>query len=296
MTRSILFLVKIIISLLLGFFHSKINVPIPYVATWMALQYIFGRNTEQEENRRPEHRSSWLRLAVTFYIGYVSGEMEVPIGIFLIGLFVYWWLHPEDQTRSEKEEDIQVTALVDQNEEEDKSEGISQHILPEIARILNTTDEDARIEDLNKIVIELWPYFGQYIKNLLVDWYEPMICRKCKSFRFTRVDMGEKVPVITDARLHITEKKQVVLDLDLSYDGNASVKISLGRRYFRVGAKQMAIVGTLRVVLTPLMDEIPLFGSLTWFLPRRPVSHQQMEFGTTASLPAGYLAKICLLG
>ncbi|XP_031754345.1 extended synaptotagmin-1-like isoform X2 [Xenopus tropicalis] len=322
MAKSLFILFKLILFLFLGFSHSKINVPVPYVATWVLLRYFFSQNTE--DGNRSEWRPSWLRLALTFYIGYVAGKMAVPISIFVVGLLAYWWRHREEETvpRLKKKETGEIIVipqismedyyrninmLVDRKEEEDKPEEILPVVWPGIARILYTeTDEDTRIDDLNKVLVELWPYFGQYIKNLLVDWYEPMIREKCASFRFSHVDLGEKVtnptliiiprscdrftmihrapliqqpnapcspqvPLITGTRLHIrSERKQVVLDLDLSYDGNAAVKIALGRRCFRIGAKQLAAVGTLRVVLAPLMDEMPLFGSLTWYLPRRP--------------------------
>ncbi|XP_031750302.1 extended synaptotagmin-1-like isoform X3 [Xenopus tropicalis] len=283
MSRTLFFLFKLFLSLFLGFCHSKINVPIPYVTVWIMLRYFFCRNTEEG---RSEQRPSWLRLALTFYIGYVAGKMDVPISVFVAGLLVYWWRHPDDKPvkRRKMEELIMIpqvsmeeyyrniNKLVDMEEEEDKPEEILPVVWPGIARILYTeTDEDTRIEDLNKILVELWPYFGQYIKKLLIDWYEPIIRNKCASFRFSHVDLGEKVPLITDTRLHIrSERKQIVLDLDLTYDGNAAVKIALGRRFFRIGAKKLAVVGTLRVVLAPLIDEMPLFGSLTWYLPRRP--------------------------
>uniref|UniRef100_A0A1B8Y609 Uncharacterized protein n=1 Tax=Xenopus tropicalis TaxID=8364 RepID=A0A1B8Y609_XENTR len=189
--------------------------------------------------------------------------MDVPISVFVAGLLVYWWRHPDDKpVKRRKMEELIVIPQVSMEEYYSDINKILPVVWPGIARILYTeTDEDTRIEDLNKILVELWPYFGQYIKKLLIDWYEPIIRNKCASFRFSHVDLGEKVPLITDTRLHIrSERKQIVLDLDLTYDGNAAVKIALGRRFFRIGAKKLAVVGTLRVVLAPLIDEMPLFG------------------------------------
>uniref|UniRef100_A0A1B8Y5Z9 SMP-LTD domain-containing protein n=1 Tax=Xenopus tropicalis TaxID=8364 RepID=A0A1B8Y5Z9_XENTR len=92
-------------------------------------------------------------------------------------------------------------------------------------------------------------------------------------FRFLEFDLGEKPPRITAVRFHRrTENRQIVLDLDISFDGPIEVEVALFKRFLKLGANHAELRGTARVILGPLLDEIPLFGAVTWYLPDRPVS------------------------
>eukprot|EP00079_Xenopus_tropicalis_P018939 XP_012808114.1 PREDICTED: extended synaptotagmin-1-like [Xenopus tropicalis] len=63
-------------------------------------------------------------------------------------------------------------------------------------------------------------------------------------FRFLEFDLGEKPPRITAVRFHRrTENKQIVLDLDISFDGPIEVEVALFKRFLKLGANHIEVRG-----------------------------------------------------
>ena len=57
--------------------------------------------------------------------------------------------------------------------------------------------------------------------------------------------------------------------LIFSYAGDAHIKSKV--KGIVCGIKDIQFVGDLRVILSPLMSTIPLFGAVTYFFLRKPV-------------------------
>ncbi|KAM6189119.1 extended synaptotagmin-1 [Sarcoramphus papa] len=131
-----------------------------------------------------------------------------------------------------------------------------------------------RAEWLNKVLAQAWPFFGQYMEKLLVENVAPSIRASnshLQTFTFTKVDMGEKPLRVLGVRAHPgTHKKQILLDLNISYVGDVQIDVEVKKFFCKAGVKGMQLHGMLRIILEPLLGDVPIVGALTMFFIRRP--------------------------
>ena len=66
--------------------------------------------------------------------------------------------------------------------------------------------------------------------------------------------------------------------LFFSYAGDAHIKAKL--KGIVCGIKDVQFVGEIRVILSPLINTIPLIGAVTFFFLRRPVRIQNQKFAS----------------
>ncbi|KAM8990496.1 LOW QUALITY PROTEIN: extended synaptotagmin-1 [Ara ararauna] len=129
-----------------------------------------------------------------------------------------------------------------------------------------------KAEWVNKVLAQAWPFFGQFMEKLLLAQVAPAIRASSphlQSFTFTRVDMGEK-PRILGIRSHPGHKKQILLDLNISYVGDVRIDVEVKKFFCKAGVKGMQLHGTLRIILEPLLGDVPIVGALSMFFIRRP--------------------------
>ncbi|NXX81924.1 ESYT1 protein, partial [Urocolius indicus] len=144
-----------------------------------------------------------------------------------------------------------------------------------------------------------WPFFGRYMEKLLQENIAPAIRASnshLQTFTFTKVDMGEKVrpsPIppsppchplsspltpptpqplrVLGVRAHPgAHKKQILLDLNISYVGDVQIDVEVKKFFCKAGVKGMQLHGMLRIILEPLLGDVPIVGALTMFFIRRP--------------------------
>ncbi|XP_064330400.1 extended synaptotagmin-1 isoform X2 [Phalacrocorax carbo] len=131
-----------------------------------------------------------------------------------------------------------------------------------------------RAEWLNKVLAQAWPFFGQYMEKLLVENIAPSIRASnthLQTFTFTKVDMGEKPLRVLGVRAHPgAHKKQILLDLNISYVGDVQIDVEVKKFFCKAGVKGMQLHGMLRIILEPLLGDVPIVGALTMFFIRRP--------------------------
>ena len=58
-----------------------------------------------------------------------------------------------------------------------------------------------------------------------------------------------------------------------SFVGNCEIDLEIKRYFCRAGVQSIQIHGTMRVILEPLIGDMPLVGALSIFFLRKPVSH-----------------------
>ncbi|XP_062453464.1 extended synaptotagmin-1 [Rhea pennata] len=131
-----------------------------------------------------------------------------------------------------------------------------------------------RAEWLNKVLAQAWPFFGRYMEKLLVENVAPAIRASnthLQTFTFTKVDMGEKPLRVLGVRSHPgTHKQQILLDLNVSYVGDVQIDVEVKKFFCKAGVKGMQLHGMLRIILEPLLGDVPIVGALTMFFIRRP--------------------------
>uniref|UniRef100_A0A2K5S2N4 Extended synaptotagmin-2 n=1 Tax=Cebus imitator TaxID=2715852 RepID=A0A2K5S2N4_CEBIM len=67
------------------------------------------------------------------------------------------------------------------------------------------------------------------------------------------------------------DKRQIILDLQISFVGNCEIDLEIKRYFCRAGVKSIQIHGTMRVILEPLIGDMPLVGALSIFFLRKPL-------------------------
>nr|XP_025034581.1 extended synaptotagmin-3 [Pelodiscus sinensis] len=102
---------------------------------------------------------------------------------------------------------------------------------------------------------------------------EPKIRAKNVHLRtctFTKLDFGEKCPKINGVKAYTKEidRRQVTLDVQISYIGDCEIHMEISK--FKGGVKGIQLHGTLRMILEPLLPDVPFFGALTIFFMQKP--------------------------
>uniref|UniRef100_A0A8D0C6G4 Extended synaptotagmin 3 n=1 Tax=Salvator merianae TaxID=96440 RepID=A0A8D0C6G4_SALMN len=168
---------------------------------------------------------------------YLAGYVGLSTSWMLIGLLLWmWWRRNRREKRSRL---LAAFGLV-----EDEKEAISQGIaLQQLPAWVHFPDVE-RVEWLNKILEQTWPYFGAIMEKTFKEVLEPKIRAKnvhLKTCTFTKIQLGDKV---------------------------RTVEVKLSK--FKVGVNGVQLYGTLRVILEPLLTDVPFFGAVTIFFIQKP--------------------------
>ncbi|KAI4543238.1 hypothetical protein MG293_006032 [Ovis ammon polii] len=133
-----------------------------------------------------------------------------------------------------------------------------------------------RAEWLNKTVKHMWPFICQFIEKLFRETIEPAVRgahAHLSTFSFTRVDLGQQPLRINGVKVYTenVDKRQIILDLQISFVGNCEIDLEIKRYFCRAGVQSIQIHGTMRVILEPLIGDMPLVGALSIFFLRKPL-------------------------
>ncbi|NWS74290.1 ESYT3 protein, partial [Crotophaga sulcirostris] len=142
-----------------------------------------------------------------------------------------------------------------------------------------------RVEWLNKVLVQVWPYFGTIMEKAFKEVIEPKIRAKnvhLKTCTFTKIHFGEKCPRINGIKAYTKEidRRQVTLDLQICYVGDCEIHMDISK--FNLGVKGVQLYGTLRVILEPLLTEAPFIGAVTLFFMQKP--HLEINWAGMSNL------------
>nr|XP_033793079.1 extended synaptotagmin-1 isoform X2 [Geotrypetes seraphini] len=200
---------------------------------------------------------------------YLAGSMGFSVAFVLLGLLIYLgW----KGIREGKEQSFSSAQRVLATEETITAKS-SFHSKAELPSWVNIADVE-NVEWLNKILSQMWPFLGQYLEKLLVNQIAPIIRSSnnhLQTFSFTKVNLGEKPIKVVGVKVHTEmDKKQILLDLHISYAGDVEINVEVKKFFCKAGVKGVQLHGMLRVILEPLIGDVPIVGALTLFFIRRP--------------------------
>ncbi|KAL4646178.1 extended synaptotagmin-1 [Arapaima gigas] len=200
---------------------------------------------------------------------YLAGYFGFSIILVLFGLMVYMgW----KQSRKGKESRLQSAIYVQENEQE-LSTTVAFRSKRSVPAWVNFPDVE-RVEWLNKILQQAWPFVGQYLEKLLLETVGPSIrgsSNHLQTFSFTKVNLGTKPLRVVGVKAYTEhDKRQVLLDLYISYAGDVEINVEVKKYFCKAGVKGIQLHGKLRVILEPLIGDIPIVGAITMFFIRRP--------------------------
>ncbi|XP_053173386.1 extended synaptotagmin-1 [Scomber japonicus] len=200
---------------------------------------------------------------------YLAGYYGFSICVILFGLIIYMgWKH----SRLEKVMRLKSAMYLLENEREFTTEKVFR-IKRDFPPWVNFPDVE-KVEWLNKILQQAWPFIGQYLEKLLVETIAPSIRASSihlQTLSFTKVNIGDKALKVVGVKAHTEQdKRQVMLDLYLSYAGDVEINVEIKKYFCKAGVKGVQLHGKLRVILEPLIGDVPLVGAITMFFIRRP--------------------------
>ncbi|XP_052340147.1 extended synaptotagmin-1 [Oncorhynchus keta] len=212
---------------------------------------------------------SFGKFLATLLPVYLAGYFGFSISLVLFGLMVYiGWKH----SRNEKVMRLRSAMFVLENERAYTTARafMSKQELPPW---VNFPDVE-KVEWMNQILQQAWPFVGQYLEKLLVETITPAIRASnthLQSLSFTTVNLGEKAMKVVGVKAHTEhDKRQVLLDLYISYAGDVEINVEIKKYFCKAGVKGIQLHGMLRVILEPLIGDVPLVGAITMFFIRRP--------------------------
>lgn len=202
---------------------------------------------------------------------YLAGYYRVSTSLLVFGMMVYTgWKHAREAKEARLKSAIQM--LNEEEEDELMSSKVSK-IKRELPAWVNFPDVE-KVEWLNKVLQQVWPFVGQYLEKLLVETIAPSIrasSNHLQTLSFTKVDMGDKAMKVVGIKAHTeNDKGQVLLDLYISYVGNVEINVEVKRYFCKAGVKGIQLHGMMRVILEPLIGDVPIVGAVTMFFIQRP--------------------------
>ncbi|XP_014013098.2 extended synaptotagmin-2-A isoform X1 [Salmo salar] len=219
-----------------------------------------------------ELTQTWIQFTKTFVLIfpiYVLGYFEFSFSWLLIGLVIFFWWRRN--TGGKNTRLYRALAFFEQEERTVKRSLTTSHL----PSWVNFPDVE-RVEWLNKTVRQMWPYICQFIEKLFRETIEPAVKganSHLSTFRFSKINMGDKPLRINGVKVYTenVDKRQIIMDLQISFVGNTEIDVDIKRYYCKAGIKSIQLHGVLRVVMEPLLGDMPLIGALSLFFLKKPL-------------------------
>ncbi|XP_042353725.1 LOW QUALITY PROTEIN: extended synaptotagmin-2-A [Plectropomus leopardus] len=214
----------------------------------------------------------WIKFGKTFAIIfpiYVLGYFEFSFSWVLIGLaMLFYW------RKNHGNKDYRINRALAFLDHEERA--VKQHVpTSELPPWVHYPDVE-RVEWLNKTVKQMWPFICQFVDKLFRETIEPAVKGAnphLSTFCFTKIDMGDKPLRVNGVKVYTenVDKRQVIMDLQISFVGNTAIDVDIKKYYCRAGIKSIQLHGTMRVVMEPLLGDMPLIGALSVFFLKKPL-------------------------
>ncbi|XP_069715415.1 extended synaptotagmin-2 isoform X2 [Phaenicophaeus curvirostris] len=213
--------------------------------------------------------SQFARSFVLIFPVYVLGYLGLSFSWVLIALCGLFWIR---RHRGGKTSRLGRALAFLEDEEEAVRLSVPSADLPAWVHFPDTE----RAEWLNKTVKQMWPFICQFIEKLFRETIEPAVRganNHLSTFSFTKINIGHQPLRINGVKVYTenVDKRQIILDLQISFVGNCEIDLEIKRYFCRAGVKSIQIHGTMRVILEPLIGDMPLIGALSLFFLRKPL-------------------------
>ncbi|UJR26520.1 hypothetical protein I4U23_007843 [Adineta vaga] len=222
----------------------------------------------------------YLEIVGLVFFVWLLGYFHFSVSWILLAVFVYLF-----RQRQRTQFKLRHRMLKEINNDEEK---YVKARLDELPSWVFFPDVE-RAEWVNRIIKQAWPYANKYLdKNVFHDIMIPLIrgtSSALSDFAFERLDLGETPPRIGGIKVYTDNvRDQIMIDVEVFYAGDALVKAKV--KGIVCGIKDIQFVGDLRIILSPLINTIPLFGALTYFFLKKPsIDFKLTDAGTLVDIP-----------
>ncbi|KAK9973730.1 hypothetical protein ABG768_024439 [Culter alburnus] len=207
---------------------------------------------------------------------YLAGYYRVSTSLLVFGMMVYaGWKHTREAKEARLRSAIQLI-----NDEQEYTSSKSFRNKRDLPSWVNFPDVE-KVEWLNKliqqaflVIHQAWPFIGQYLEKLLTETIAPSIrgsSTHLQTLSFTKIDFGGKPMKVVGVKAHTeNDKGQILLDVYISYVGDVEINVEVKRYFCKAGVKGIQLHGMMRVILEPLIGDVPIVGAVTMFFIQRP--------------------------
>ncbi|XP_056316518.1 extended synaptotagmin-1 isoform X2 [Danio aesculapii] len=200
---------------------------------------------------------------------YLAGYYRMSTSLVVFGMMVYaGWKHTREAKEARLRSAIQLV-----NDEQEYVSSKSFRSKRDLPSWVNFPDVE-KVEWLNKVIHQAWPFIGQYLEKLLTETIAPSIrgsSAHLQTLSFTKIDFGGKPMKVVGVKAHTeNDKGQILLDVYISYVGDVEINVEVKRYFCKAGVKGIQLHGMMRVILEPLIGDVPIVGAVTMFFIQRP--------------------------
>uniref|UniRef100_A0A7N9AXF3 Extended synaptotagmin-like protein 2b n=1 Tax=Mastacembelus armatus TaxID=205130 RepID=A0A7N9AXF3_9TELE len=219
-----------------------------------------------------ELTQTWVHFAKTFVLIfpiYALGYFEFSFSWLLIGLVIFFWWRRN--TGGKYSRLSRALSFFEQEERRVKQSLPTSELPPWV----HFPDVE-RVEWLNKAVKQMWPYICQFVEKVFHETIEPAVKvsnSHLSTFSFSKIDLGDKPLRVNGVKVYSenVDRRQIIMDLQISFVSNTEIDVDIKRYYCKAGIKSIQIHGVLRVVMEPLLGDLPLVGAMSLFFLKKPV-------------------------
>ncbi|XP_061579912.1 extended synaptotagmin-3 [Cololabis saira] len=208
------------------------------------------------------------RAFFVFYPVYLTGYMGLSVSWVLLCMVMMTWWKKNRQWKGAR-----IESAIDFVDNETHVINTELKSALQMASWVHFTEVE-KVHWVNKVLEQVWPFFGMYMEKLLKENIQPTIrvsSHALRMFKFTKIHFGHKPLRITGIKVytHEVDQREVILDLNIDYDGDVDIDADVNPP-ITAGVKGLKLQGMLRVILEPLIGQTPLVGGVTIFFIRRP--------------------------
>ncbi|XP_077584100.1 extended synaptotagmin-3 [Stigmatopora nigra] len=210
----------------------------------------------------------FIRGVGLFYPIYLTGYLGLSVSwLFLCVLMITWW----KKNRQWKVSRVGTAIDFVDNEKQVVNTELKNSL--QMASWIQFSDVE-KVGWVNKVLEQAWPFFGMFMEKLLRGNIQAAVRQsssELKTFTFTKIHFGH-IPlriVGIKAYTHEVDHREVVLDMTINYEGDVDIDAEI-KSAITAGVKGLKLQGMIRVILEPLIGQVPLVGGVTFFFIRRP--------------------------
>ncbi|XP_068160702.1 extended synaptotagmin-2-A isoform X2 [Antennarius striatus] len=219
-----------------------------------------------------ELTQTWVHFVKTFVLIfpiYALGYFEFSFSWLLIGLVIFFWW---GRNTGGKHSRLSRAIAFFEQEERGIKKNLTTSDLPPWVHFPDVE----RVEWLNKTLKQMWPYISQFVEKLFRETVEPAVKESSShlsTFCFSKIEIGDKPLRVNGVKVYSenVDKRQIIMDLQVSFVGNTEIDVEIKRYYCKAGIKSIQMHGMLRVVMEPLLGDMPLIGALSVFFIKKPL-------------------------
>ncbi|XP_076437301.1 extended synaptotagmin-2-like isoform X2 [Babylonia areolata] len=216
---------------------------------------------------------SYFKKAAVVLAVWATGYFKFSPSWLLLGLVVYVW---KEKKQAAKKNSIAIAQEIARDEK-----GVILARVEDLPAWVYFPDVE-RAEWVNKMIDQLWPYIGVYVRKLLQESIEPKIRASLpaslSNFRFTTIDLGDIPPRIGGVKVYTSEvrRDEIYMDMEINYASDCDIAMYVKGMNF--GIKDFTLRGTMRIIFRPLITKVPLIGGMNVFFLNPP----EVDFNLTS--------------